>query len=239
MSKPPMRGEIEKRSVCAAIELLAGCLMAVLIVVWHARRAEPVQQGSRAAFSAATPSRLQASHGSTSAPTEPTVKRKAAITIPAAPMFRPPLWIEAEYQSSSDLYGFYLKHAGVDAPWRTEARYFVSQALEDCFEVSLLGPDQYSFALQAEGWTRELWACQGFVGHPIRGEDIVDMLAQSAEAGDPRARARMLLFRDIAAPIEETEDLVADLLATQDPYVIRDVEAFLGRGQSALLAEWR
>jgi hypothetical protein len=232
-----MRREIEKRSACATTELLAGCLMAVLIVVWHTRTAEPVQRGSRAVFSAAAPFRLQASTRSTISRAERNVKANAAVAIAAEPMFRPPLWIEAEYQSSADLYGFYLKHADAGASPRTEAMYFVSQALEECFAVSMLGWEQFSIALQAEGWTRELFVCQGFVDHPIRGEDIVDMLASAAEAGDPRARARMLLFRDIAAPIEETQDLVADLIATQDPYVMRDVEAFLGRSQSTLLAD--
>ena len=141
-----------------------------------------------------------------------------------------------EYQSSPDLYGFYLKYSELAQVGFVDARYPLSQALEECFSVSRMNWEEYFAEVRSSGWTRETLACQGFVNRPIRASDIVELLASSAAAGDPRARARMLLFRDIGASMAETQDLVAELLATQDPYVIRDVEAYMGRAQLEMIA---
>src|SRR5262249_39256134 len=44
----------------------------------------------------------------------------------------------------------------------------------------------------------------------------------------------MLLFRDIAAPKSDAIAEIPDLLATGDPAVVRDVGAFLARGEVSL-----
>ena len=63
----------------------------------------------------------------------------------------------------------------------------------------------------------------------------MDLLRRAAESGEPHAVARMLLMRDIAAPKDDVIAALPPLLATGDPAVIRDVGAFLSRGESA----WR
>jgi hypothetical protein len=78
-------------------------------------------------------------------------------------------------------------------------------------------------------------ACRGFEGGAIEPRLIVDLLGRAAASGEPHAIARMLLFRDIAAPKDEVIDALPALLATGDPAVIRDVGAFLSRGEAA----WR
>jgi hypothetical protein len=93
-----------------------------------------------------------------------------------------------------------------------------------------------------EGWAT-YWArhaavealaapCRGFEGHPIEPTRVLALLHRAATAGEPRARARMLLFRDVAAPKSEVRESITELLATGDPNVIRDVGAFLARGES-------
>lgn len=74
--------------------------------------------------------------------------------------------------------------------------------------------------------------CRGFEGHPIEPTRVLSLLHQAALAGEPRARARMLLFRDVTASKAEMLDAIPELLATGDPTVIRDVGAFLARGES-------
>ncbi len=151
--------------------------------------------------------------------------RRAAT--PASP-------VEFAFLSATDLRVFYQRHT--DSIHLRDAGYFLSQALEECFEVSHMNESEYLHRTQADPHSHELYACRGFVGQPIRGDDIVDLLTIAADAGDPRAQARMLLFRDIGEPLDETRELVARLTMTNDPYVMRDVEAYLGRGQLGLLA---
>ena len=45
--------------------------------------------------------------------------------------------------------------------------------------------------------------CQGFEGLVIDSRQILVLLQEAARQGEPDARARMLLFRDIAAPKDE------------------------------------
>ena len=108
--------------------------------------------------------------------------------------------------------------------------------LEECFDVSRLNWEEYFAARVASNPVRELAACEGFVGRAIHGTEIVELLAEAAAAGDMRAQARMLLFRDIGAPMDEVQSQIETLLATSDPYVLRDVEAYLGRRDLAQIA---
>jgi hypothetical protein len=63
----------------------------------------------------------------------------------------------------------------------------------------------------------------------------VALLGAAARAGEPHAAARLLLFRDIAAPKDEVLQEIPRLLATRDPAVVRDVGAFLSKGET----RWR
>ena len=111
----------------------------------------------------------------------------------------------------------------------------MSQALEEC---SALRP----LAREGEGHWAELAAaaelavpCRGFDGRVIEPREIVELLTAAAARGEPHAIARMLLFRDIAAPKAEVMDEIPMLLATRDPAVVRDVGAYLSKGEST----WR
>jgi hypothetical protein len=76
--------------------------------------------------------------------------------------------------------------------------------------------------------------CRGFDGLTIDSRDILALLQEAARHGEPHARARMLSFRDIAAPKLDVMAEIPGLLATGDPQVIRDVGAFLTRGEESL-----
>src|SRR5258706_9050227 len=71
--------------------------------------------------------------------------------------------------------------------------------------------------------------------HAQRRLHRVVALAGSASVGGPTcSRASMLLFRDIAAPKADAIAQIPELLATGDPAVVRDVGAFLARGEVSL-----
>jgi hypothetical protein len=77
--------------------------------------------------------------------------------------------------------------------------------------------------------------CRGFDGSVIQPGEIVALLNAAARQGEPHSVARMLLFRDIAAPKAEVMGEIPRLLASHDPSVVRDVGAFLSKGE----AVWR
>ena len=141
-----------------------------------------------------------------------------------------------EYQAARDLYAFFARHTTAGVHRNPEALYFASQVLEECFDVSRLSWEEYFAARAASNPVRELAVCEGFVGNAIHGADIVALLDEAAAAGDNRAQARMLLFRDIGAPMDEMQAQIETLLATGDAYVLRDVEAYLGRRDLAQIA---
>jgi hypothetical protein len=77
--------------------------------------------------------------------------------------------------------------------------------------------------------------CRGFDDRIIEPREIVALLHMASLNGEPHAIARMLLFRDIAASKADVIEDLPGLLATRDPIVVRDVGAFLSKGE----AVWR
>lgn len=63
--------------------------------------------------------------------------------------------------------------------------------------------------------------------------EVLSLLRQAAAGGEPRAHARMLLFRDIGAEKGEALEKLPYLLASANPEVVRDVGAFLARGEES------
>jgi hypothetical protein len=138
-----------------------------------------------------------------------------------------------------DLRGYVERMASrLDDP---QAMYYVSQALEECAAWAGteddLPPGHYANLHQ---WMRIASAqalaapCRGFEGRPIDSRQILGLLQEAARQGEPHARARMLLLRDIAAPKADAISQIPELLATGDPLVVRDVGAFLAKGEVSL-----
>ena len=131
-----------------------------------------------------------------------------------------------------------------------QARYYAAMALEECYALSHDGLSRFrddflrrltSGNGPADGngnWAREYAFkrsnrdCVVFDGSPISPGYVLGLIQSAARDGDPRAIARTLLFRDLADSKVGNYDLVARLLSTGDPNVIRDVGLFLTRGES-------
>jgi hypothetical protein len=120
-----------------------------------------------------------------------------------------------------------------------EAQYFIAQALEECFNASRHLTSDVATNLNMAGTSanelRNRMACQGFENESITQDEIMNWLRNSAAQGDPRAIARTLLFRDIADDKFSQFPMVQTLLTSQDPFVIRDLGAYLTRGESSWL----
>jgi hypothetical protein len=116
-----------------------------------------------------------------------------------------------------------------------EIAYYVSQALEECAALRALDGDREGHWVRIAAAAALTDPCRGFDGRVIEPREIVSLLTTASLGGEPHAIARMLLFRDIAAPKAEVIDEIPGLLATQDPAVVRDVGAFLSKGE----AVWR
>jgi hypothetical protein len=151
--------------------------------------------------------------------------------IPAAG----PIAVGDRFLHAADFRGFVEGHRhALDDP---ETAYYVSQALEECAIARPTAGDEP--ADSAERWAQLAAAdalvapCRGFDGRAIDSGEIVILLARAADRGELHAAARMLLFRDIAAPKSDVLAKLRALLATRDPGVVRDVGAFLSRGESA------
>ena len=132
------------------------------------------------------------------------------------------------------------------------SRYFSAMALEECYALSQGGLSRFrddfmrrlaitpSAAAGHDRWVREYAFsrsnrdCLGFDGTPISPGYILGLIQSAARDGDPRAIARTLLFRDLAESKVGSFDVVARLLSTGDPHVIRDVGLYLTRGESTL-----
>jgi len=118
--------------------------------------------------------------------------------------------------------------------------YEVSQALEECYAVSVaLAPSSPYVPVNAGlAWAEAAAAeslaapCRGFEGRRIDPREVLALLRQSASQGEPRARARLLLFRDVAAEKDDALRELPMLLVTLDPGVVRDVGAFIARGET-------
>lgn len=120
-----------------------------------------------------------------------------------------------------------------------EVAYDVSQALEECYAVSMAITNRPSIKPVS---SKQSWAalaasealatpCMGFEGHRIRPDDVLSLLRYAADGGEPRARARLLLMRDVAAPKDAVIEEIPALLASRDAGIVRDVGAFLARGE--------
>jgi hypothetical protein len=138
-----------------------------------------------------------------------------------------------EYLHSTDLRAFVERHR--HRLYHPETAFYVSQALEEC--AGTREPPEDAGIPADERRAARLLAdhCRGFEGLPIEPEAIVSMLRYAARWGEPHALARMLLFRDIA---QSKHDALPDLpwmLTSREPSIVRDVGAFLSRGD----AEWR
>ena len=120
--------------------------------------------------------------------------------------------------------------------------YDVSQALEECYAVSVaLAPVSPYVPVNASASWAELAAteslaapCRGFEGLRIDPGEVMTLLRHSAAQGDARARARMLLLRDVAASKDDALRELPAMLATLDGGVVRDVGAFLARGETEI-----
>jgi len=140
----------------------------------------------------------------------------------------------------------YVEHA---RPYLDDPRtmYYVSQALEECYawgaepddDDLYAGVDVISrvdFREAKRSWAAQALAapCRGLERYAIDPREILALLEGAAQHGEPHARARMLIFRDVAAPKSDVIADLPDLLATGDPQVVRDVGAFLTRGEVSM-----
>lgn len=146
---------------------------------------------------------------------------------PGAPSLRD------EYLQSTDLRAFVERHR--HRLHHPETAFYVSQALEEC--AIPRAPAQASEIPAEERRAAQLLAehCAGFAGEVIEPGAILDMLRYAARWGEPHALARMLLFRDVAAPKDDALTELPWMLTSREPSIVRDVGAFLSRGE----AEWR
>jgi hypothetical protein len=141
--------------------------------------------------------------------------------------------IRDEYLRATDLRAFVERHGGrLHDP---EVAFHVSQALEDCaITRDLEGHDEMppeerrASALIAD-------QCRGFAGEVIRPAAILELLRYAARWGEPRAEARLLLLRDAAASKADALPHLPWMLTLREPSIVRDVGAFLSRGE----AQWR
>lgn len=141
--------------------------------------------------------------------------------------------IRDDYLSTSDLRAFVDRHR--NSLHHPETAFYVSQALEEC-AVSRPPPEDPALPPE-ERRAAQLLAdhCSGFHGEVIDPRAIFEMLRYAARWGEPHALARLLLFRDIAAPKDDALADIPWLLTSREPSIVRDVGAFLSRGE----AEWR
>ena len=141
--------------------------------------------------------------------------------------------VRDDYLRATDLRAFVERHRHrlVDP----ETAFYVSQALEECALNHDTGPrmgmpleEQRAAALIAD-------QCRGFDADVIDPAAIMQLLRHAARWGEPRAEARLLLLRDVAASKADALPLLPWMLTLREPSIVRDVGAFLSRGE----AQWR
>ena len=147
--------------------------------------------------------------------------------------FAPAASLRQQYVEASDLRAFVDRHRGrVQDP---ETAFYVAQVLEECAEALGIWRDE-AFPAEERLAAAELARnCRGFVGTNIEPALIVELLRYAASWGEPHATARMLLFRDAAASKADILPQLPWMLTSREPSIVRDVGAFLSRGE----AQWR
>jgi hypothetical protein len=141
-------------------------------------------------------------------------------------------FLRDEYLQSTDLRAFVDRHR--HHLHHPETAFYVSQALEECSVARDLAgihdaaPDEQLAAYEMAAH------CRGFEGQVIEPAAILEMLRYAARWGEPRAMARLLLLRDIAAPKDDVLPDLPWMLTSREPAIVRDVGAFLSRGE----AQW-
>jgi hypothetical protein len=175
----------------------------------------------------------------------PLTKAVARIPGPSIPRMFPSLPAIPAFNEGDNL-RVYVERARsyLDDP---RTMYYVSQALEECYAWGAEPDDDNIYAgveivsqvdLQEakRSWAAEALAapCRGLERHSIDPREILALLKEAAQRGEPHASARMLIFRDVAAPKSDVIRSLPGLLATGDPQVVRDVGAFLTRGEVSL-----
>jgi hypothetical protein len=151
--------------------------------------------------------------------------------VPASLAFLPSL--RQQYVDAADLRAFVDRHRHrVQDP---ETAFYVAQALEECAEALGATRDEAFPPEERRAAAALAASCRGFTGEAIEPAVIVELLRYAASWGEPHAKARMLLFRDIAASKEDVLAQLPWMLASREPSIVRDVGAFLSRGE----AQWR
>ena len=138
-----------------------------------------------------------------------------------------------QYLEAHDLHAFVDRHR--QRLHDPETAFYVSQALEECAVTRDIS-DNEDFSIDERRASREITAqCRGFEGRTIEPAAILEMLIYAARWGEPHATARMLLLRDVAAPKEDVLPQLPWMLTSREASIVRDVGAFLSRGE----AQWR
>ncbi len=138
-----------------------------------------------------------------------------------------------EYQGAIDLHAFVERHhARLRDP---ETAYYVSQALEECAVTRDISANEDVPVEERRAAGLVADHCRGFEGEVIDPAAILDLLRYAARWGEPHAEARMLLLRDVAAPKDDALPHLPWMLTLREPSIVRDVGAFLSRGE----AQWR
>ncbi len=138
-----------------------------------------------------------------------------------------------DYQRAIDLRAFVERHRGrLRDP---ETAFYVSQALEECAVTRDISANEDVPVEERRAAGLVADHCRGFEGEVIDPADILDLLRYAARWGEPHAEARMLLLRDVAAPKDDALPRLPWMLTLREPSIVRDVGAFLSRGD----AQWR
>ena len=146
-----------------------------------------------------------------------------------------------DHRHAADLRGFVERHS--DRLQDARVAYEVSQALEECYAVSRALPEASAAGLELVSAPAASWPvlaagealsapCRGFEGVLIEPGTVLGHLERAARGGEIRAIARLLLMRDIADDKSEALSQLPALLVSTDPGVVRDVGAFLARGET-------
>lgn len=138
-----------------------------------------------------------------------------------------------DYLHATDLRAFVERHRHRLRDPQTA--YYVSQALEECALSHDAGPRDGLPAQESRAAALIADQCRGFEGEAIDPAAILDLLRHAARWGDPRAEARLLLLRDVTAPKGDALPDLPWMLTLREPSIVRDVGAFLSRGE----AQWR